>query len=68
MLQASFLLSISSLIAQFLENEIFARKFKLLLAVYIGKSAIQTAQVQFTIFGALVLAVRPWIAPFLLLA
>ena len=54
--------------AQFLGNKTFSRKFGFLLVVCTGRIAIWTALVRFTIFGALVLAVRPWIAPFLLLA
>ena len=68
MLQAGFPPEINSLMAWFLENETFSGKFGILLVVYTGKSAILIALVRFTIFDALILAIRPWIAPFLLLA
>ena len=67
MLHVGFLLEIGSFMAWFLESGTFARKFGILLGIFTSRSAIWTALARFTIFGALMLAVRPWIAPVLLL-
>ena len=67
MLQAGILPEIGSFMACSLKNETYSRKFGLLLIVYTGRSASRTALVRFKIFGALVLAVKPWIVPYLLL-
>ena len=52
--------------AQFLGNKIFSRKSGLLVVVFTGRSAISIALVRLTIFGALVLVIKPWILLFLL--
>ena len=64
MLQVGFLPAICSFISWFLANETFARKFGLLLVVCTSRSTTWAALAWFTIFGAFVLAIRPWIVPF----
>ena len=65
-LQAGFPPEISIFMAQFSGKwDIFTEKFGLLLNFFsMVESANKTALAQFYILGALVLAVRPWIAPF----